>query len=229
MPPLSRNYFIVILHPYSYLGQLSVMELKEILDRCYTLPEASLSLLESSTELIHYPKGHHILEMGKVERDIFFIAKGIARAYTMDEGREITFWIGKEGDTIVSMLGYVRNEPGYETIELMEDSDLYVLKRGALHELYEQDIHIANWGRKYAETELLETEKRTISLLLASATDRYKDLLRHHGDYLRRLPLGSIASYLGITQVTLSRIRSNICKQSDSLSPDSTSNLHATE
>ena len=138
---------------------------------------------------ITLPKGFHILEINKVEKDIFFIKQGIVRAFTYVDGKEITFWIGKEGATIVSMKGYVNDEAGYETMELMEDSVLYVLKRKKLQELFLEDLHIANWGRRYAEMELLETE---------------------HPELLQRLPLGSIASYLGITQTSLSRIRSRM-------------------
>lgn len=58
-----------------------------------------------------------------------FIKNGIVRAYTSVDGKEITFWVGKEGATLVSMKGYVNDEPGYETMELMEDSVLYVLKK----------------------------------------------------------------------------------------------------
>jgi CRP-like cAMP-binding protein len=163
-------------------------------------------------ELVHYPKGHHVLEIGKIERDIYFISKGIVRAFTLVDGKEVTFWVGKEGATIVSMMGYVKNEPGYETMELMEDSELYVIKRAKLQQLYNEDIHIANWGRRFAETELLDAEVRVITLLLATATERYRDLLDNQSDLLQRLPLGCIASYLGITQVSLSRIRASIVK-----------------
>ena len=62
------------------------------------------------------------MEINKVEKDIFFIKQGIVRAFTYVDGKEITFWIGKEGATIVSMKGYVNDEAGYETMELMEDS-----------------------------------------------------------------------------------------------------------
>ena len=187
------------------------MEIKEIINRRHILPEDSLALLCRSMELVHYPKGHHVLEIGKIERDIYFISKGIVRAFTVD-GKEVTFWVGKEGATIVSMMGYVKNEPGYETMELMEDSELYVIKRAKLQQLYNEDIHIANWGRRFAETELLDAEVRVITLLLATATERYRDLLDNQSDLLQRLPLGCIASYLGITQVSLSRIRASIAK-----------------
>jgi len=188
------------------------MEIKEIINRRHILPEDSLALLCRSMELVHYPKGHHVLEIGKIERDIYFISKGIVRAFTLVDGKEVTFWVGKEGATIVSMMGYVKNEPGYETMELMEDSELYVIKRAKLQQLYNEDIHIANWGRRFAETELLDAEVRVITLLLATATERYRDLLDNQSDLLQRLPLGCIASYLGITQVSLSRIRASIAK-----------------
>ena len=188
------------------------MEIKEIINRRHILPEDSLALLCRSMELVHYPKGHHVLEIGKIERDIYFISKGIVRAFTLVDGKEVTFWVGKEGATIVSMMGYVKNEPGYETMELMEDSELYVIKRAKLQQLYNEDIHIANWGRRFAETELLDAEVRVITLLLSTATERYRDLLDNQSDLLQRLPLGCIASYLGITQVSLSRIRASIVK-----------------
>lgn len=139
-----------------------------------------------------------------------FIKEGIVRAYTSVDGKEITFWFGKEGATLVSMKGYVNDEPGYETMELMEDSILYVLERKELKELFSEDLHIANWGRRYAEMELLATEERLITMLSAIASERYKELLEKEPDLLQRLPLGSIATYLGITQASLSRIRAQI-------------------
>lgn len=108
------------------------------------------------------------------------------------------------------MKGYVNDEAGYETMELMEDSVLYVLKRKKLQELFLEDLHIANWGRRYAEMELLETEQRLISMLSAIASERYRQLVEMDPELLQRLPLGSIASYLGITQTSLSRIRSRM-------------------
>lgn len=105
------------------------MDIKEIISLKYVLPDVSMEKLNQCLSEVSYPKGFHILETGKVEKNIFFLKRGIVRAYTLIGGKEITFWIGKEGATIVSMNGYVNDEPGYETMELMEDSDFYVLKR----------------------------------------------------------------------------------------------------
>lgn len=186
------------------------MDIKEIINKRYAMPDASLDKLQRCLTEVSYPKGFRVLERGKVEKNIFFIKKGIVRAYTSVDGKEITFWFGKEGATIVSLKGYVNDEPGYETMELMEDSVLYKLERIQLKALFLDDLHIANWGRRYAEMELLATEERLISMLSAIASERYKELLEKEPDLLQRLPLGSIATYLGVTQASLSRIRAKI-------------------
>lgn len=146
----------------------------------------------------------------KVETSIFFIKKGIVRAYAIPDDNEITFWFGEEGQPILSMKSYVENQKGYENIELLEDCELYELKVEDLNNLYNQDIHIANWGRRLAEKELLKLESRIISSELRSATDRYDELITNSPSLIQRVPLKHIASYLGITPVSLSRIRKQI-------------------
>lgn len=174
------------------------------------MPEASINKLMTSLSTVVYPKGFRILEADKIERNVFFIKEGIVRAYVLVDGKEVTFWIGREGDTIVSLKSYVNNQCGYETVELMENSVLYVLERNDLYELFKEDIHIANWGRKFAELEFLQTEERLISLLFSTATERYITLLKNNSDLLQRIPLECLASYLGITPVSLSRIRAKM-------------------
>ncbi len=186
------------------------MNFEEIILRTHPLPAPSMQLLKERTTELWLPKGSHILKHGKVERSIFFIRRGIARAFVLTDGREVTFWIGQEGATIVSLKGYVRNEPGYETVELMEDTLLFRLRHADLQELFTRDVHIANWGRKYAESELLATEQRLITFLQSPAKERYEALLRGAPELLQRLPLSSIASYLGVTPVSLSRIRASL-------------------
>jgi len=186
------------------------MKLDQILDEIYPLSEQSkLKLKECVTE-VKYPKGHILLKADKIESKIYFIKKGIARAYANSFDSEITFWFGKEGDTIISMKSYVANEKGYEDIELLEDCELYELKAAQLQKLFEEQIDIANWGRKFAEKELVKTEERLISRQFRTATERYINLLKKNPDLIQRVQLGHIASYLGITQVSLSRIRAEI-------------------
>ncbi len=186
------------------------MTIEEILDRIYPLPDSSKISLKESIQEISLPKNFCLMEAGKVIPYIYFIKKGIVRAYASAEEKDITFWFGSEGEPVVSMKSYVEESPGYENIELLESCELYKLKTENLRDLFNQDVHIANWGRKFAERELIKTEELIISRQFKTALERYKDLMRVKPDLLRRVQLGHIASYLGITQVSLSRIRAGI-------------------
>lgn len=186
------------------------MDIDQILDTIYILPTASKnSIIQHVTE-ISYPKNFCLMEADKVIPRLYFVKKGIVRAYASTAENDITFWFGSEGETVISMKSYVEDKPGYENIELLEDCELYQLETKDLKKLFNEDIHITNWGRKFAERELVKTEELIISRQFKTALERYKDLMRDKPDLLKRVQLGHIASYLGITQVSLSRIRAEI-------------------
>ncbi len=186
------------------------MTIDQILDNIYPLPEVSKQALKKDILEASFPKGDILLRADRVEKSIYFVKQGIVRAYSKTPDNEITFWFGREGDAVISMKSYVANQKGYEDIELLENSELYELKTEDLQKLFDEDIHIANWGRKFAEQELLKTEERLISRQFRTATERYKELLKNNPGLIQRVQLGYIASYLGITQVSLSRIRAEI-------------------
>lgn len=189
------------------------MDITEILTRIYPLPSSSVQRLCQCLVRVSYPKGHFVVQADTLEPDVYFIDKGIACAYIKIRGEKMTFWIGTEGSTLVSLRSYVTGEKGYETIELMEDSVLYKLSKADLEHLYQEDLHIANWGRKFAEIEFLRTEERLINISFSSAAERYERLLSHQPELLQRIALKTLASYLGITPVSLSRIRAGLGKQ----------------
>lgn len=186
------------------------MELRQIIEDIYPLSEHARQKLLSHFQEVAYPKAYVLFKADKVEKDVYFLKKGIARAYADAEDLEITFWFGIEGDSILSMKSYIDNQRSYESIELLEECQLYKITSAKLHELYNENIEIANWGRRLAEKELIKTEERLISRQFRTATERYKDLLQSNPDLIQRVALGHIASYLGITQVSLSRIRAEI-------------------
>ncbi len=186
------------------------MEIDLILDSIYRLPDNARLQLKQHISVAEYPKGLILLQAEKNEKNIFFIKKGIVRAYSNKEETALTFWFGIEGSTIISMRSYVENKRGYEDVELLEDCILYKLNSEKLKALFETDIHIANWGRKFAEKELINTEKRLISRQFKTATERYQELINLHPYLIQRVQLSYIASYLGISQVSLSRIRADV-------------------
>ena len=184
------------------------MELTEILSRIHRLPLESLDKIMERVERIEVKKGRILVEADKVCKDVFFVAEGIVRAYCYAKGRDITFWIGEEGTVALSMQSYISGKPGYESIVTIEDCVLYKISIDDLHELYGHDVNIANWGRVFAEKEILRAEKALIPQLFTTGSERYEQLLNEHPQLLNRIPLENLASYLGVTPVSLSRIRS---------------------
>lgn len=173
----------------------------------YPLSESALNHLITHLQPFSFPKNYVLVREGTVATQLYFIEKGVARSYYNKDGKEVTFWLGSEGSLICSYNGYLANKPGYGTITLLEDAKLYGIAHVALQQLFNQNLELANWGRKLAELEMIKTEQLLIAHLLKTAQEKYQDLLFRDPDLLQRVPLGHIASYLGVTQVTLSRIR----------------------
>src|SRR5690606_8103467 len=184
-----------------------MMNLSDILNRTHPLSFEDCNCLENIFQEVKLTKGSILFNQDKTERKFYFIKKGIARAFTTADGDEITFWFGQEGDPILSINSYISNQASYETIELLEDAILYETSNQLLTELYETNKNICNWGRKFAENELIKTEQRFIARLRGTAKQSYEDLIQTYPGLINRVPFGFIDSYLGINQVSLSRIR----------------------
>ena len=180
------------------------------INRIYPLSGEALQLLTQQLTPEQLPKGHSLFTAGRVEHKIYFLEEGIARAYCYRDEKEITFWFGTEGDAVFSYNSYVAAKPGYEHVELLEDSLLYSIPHSDIQHLFSTNLELANWGRKLAEYELLRTEECFIGLQFQPAAERYKNLLQSNPQLIQRVQLSHIASYLGVTQVTLSRIRAEI-------------------
>lgn len=186
------------------------MEIQTIIQSVYPLPATSLNKVLDIVSLDEYPKGHLLIKEKLRNRDLFFIRKGIARIYYRQASEEVNIAFCAEGDWLLSLKSYIEDQPGYENIQLLEPAQIYKIHYDQILPLYNDDIHIANLGRKMAELEILRTEERLISRQLRTAGERYRELIDKHPHLLQRVSLGHIASYLGVSQVTLSRIRAEV-------------------
>ncbi|SPZ94201.1 Uncharacterised protein [Sphingobacterium multivorum] len=116
-------------------------------------------------------------------------------------------WFGEENQIFGSILPVYTEKPSFENIQLLEDSEIYAISVDDLNELYRIYPELNLIGRKIAEEVCIILEERIMSLHTKSAVERYQSLIRLQPNLLNRINLGHIASYLGITQETLSRIR----------------------
>lgn len=155
------------------------------------MSKESKRLVTENIAEVYCRKNYIIISADRIERNIYFIKTGIARTFAKIGDQEITFAFGKEGDTVASLNSFIANQKGYEYIELLEDSVLYELNSKCLQGLFNESIEIANWGRRFAENELIKTEKRLISRQSGTASERYEELLIKFPDYQK----GSIGAY----------------------------------
>ena len=183
------------------------MDINRVIDNIYPLPQVSRDKLFGIMKKVVYPKGYRLLHEHGKGHCSYILIKGVAHAFAMKDGRQATFWIGKEGDIIYPAQTYYDNRGEYGTAELLEDSVLYEMDLRQLHRFYQEDVHIANWGRRYAEQTCIRLEKFLIARHFKTTLERYQELMNECPDILLRVPLHIIASFLGTSQVNLSRIR----------------------
>jgi len=132
------------------------------------------------------------------------------RGYYSLEGKDITHWFGFENDFVTSFHSFITGQPAVETIQLLQGSILWSISRADLNVLLDRFPEIERLVRIIYENYYIRLEERFINSQFKSAAERYQNLLEQAPHIIERVPLGYIASYLGISQETLSRIRGRI-------------------
>ena len=150
-----------------------------------------------------------IIQAGKLDRKVYFIEKGITRSYVLHNGKQITTWFSKEGDAACGSWDLYRRTAGFEYVETLEETTAYSISVEQLDELYRSYIDLANWMRVLQQENFLRLQDMHIRRLNWSAQERYEHLTKECPELFQRVNLGYIASFLGITPQSLSRIRAN--------------------
>lgn len=177
--------------------------------KTYNITDRSLQILIDKLQPIELPKRTILVSPEKVDRNVYFIEKGIARSYNLIDGKEVTAWLSKEGELIYSTNSFYGKKEGYESemIQVLENSLFYYMPITELEALCSTNIDIANWLRILHQNAFVEMERRLISRLYLSAEERYNDFFIKNQDLFQRINLGYIASYLGMSHVTLCALR----------------------
>jgi CRP-like cAMP-binding protein len=148
-----------------------------------------------------------LVKEGAISEEIFFIKQGSIRAWYNAEGADITLQFFFEGDSVTALESFLNNVPSNINIETLEQSEVYILKKSDFLKYIEADAVFKDWFYKTAIEKLLTHTNRLLSLLRHKPFNRYQELLSESPLIFQRIPQHYIASYLGITPVSLSRIR----------------------
>ncbi len=153
-------------------------------------------------------KGSFLLKAGQASDKIYFINSGLVRGYYIKDGRDITTGFMKEFDFVLSPINFFGSQEPFEYLELLEDSDLYVLSRDNLNCLYNTFCEFNKVGRILVEEYYVRSEIRTHFIRANTAEEKYKIFLDTYQSLKNRVSNQDIASYIGVTPETISRIRS---------------------
>ncbi len=171
------------------------------------LNNPTLKSLEVALQKLELRKGDFLITEGKVCNHVYFLEQGCVRGFYNLDGKEISYWFAFENNFVTSFFSFITRKPGVENIQLIEDCTLWAITYDDLQKLYTKHPDMERLGRIMHERYYVMLEERFVSNHFKEARERYENLLTHAPHILQRVPLGYIASYLGITQETLSRIR----------------------
>ena len=171
--------------------------------------EAEVELLRQHFRVRKIAKKEQLLIKGQVCRCLYFVVKGCLHTfYTTDKGEEFTRCIALENSFCWSIPSFLKQTPAMENIESLTETELLVVDHPSFLDLCRQSPWFRNSYITKLEYLCMAYAERVQSLLTLDARERYEDLLKQNPHIIRQLPNKTVASYLGITQESLSRIKS---------------------
>ncbi|MBL7917880.1 MAG: Crp/Fnr family transcriptional regulator [Bacteroidia bacterium] len=155
-------------------------------------------------------KGTTIIEINTRCNDLFYIENGLIRGFYFIEDKEVTNWFAQQDEFATCFYSFIAQKPSFETIQAIEDCELIRIPHATLQKLYAKFPETERIGRIITENYYIKLEERLLSMQFKTAKERYQNLMETKPSLIQRAALGQIASYLGISQETLSRIRAEI-------------------
>ncbi len=187
-------------------------ELEQYIHSYFGVSKNEVSAISECFHLETLEKGEYFLREGKICNKLSFHKSGLIRVYALGDGKEITQWISSQGYFLTDLAGLIFNKPTRYNIQALSDCEIYTITK--------QDYqNIANIIPRWHELEKLFIarcfiflEERIFALLSMTAEERYHVLFEQQPELFNQVPLQYLASMLGITPETLSRIRKKVGK-----------------
>ena len=185
------------------------------LNRYVTLTDEEASIASSLFGYKKYRKHQYVLQEGEVSRMEIFILKGLTRTYELDEkGQEHIIQFGIEDWWVGDLYSFLSGKPTKYNIDCIEDTEVLQIDRERLELLYQQVPKMERHFRIIIQNAYIASINRVAASLAKSAAERYQDFIARYPQIEQRIPNHQIASYLGITPQSLSRIRAQELRRS---------------
>jgi CRP-like cAMP-binding protein len=187
-----------------------ISQLIATLNYFYPISEGIKNFLKKHSYSCFFQKGKLLLKAGDICQHIYFIRKGVVRGFIREGDREITTWITADNELVTSISGLDNKEAALENMQAIEDCDMLALTYTDVENLYAQFPEFNVVIRKLLQKYYQDAEGRAFIVRLTNAENKYQLFLTRYGHLSNRVPLKYIASFLGITLETLSRVRKRL-------------------
>jgi CRP-like cAMP-binding protein len=184
-----------------------------LINSVHPVSDAAMQYVREKIELTQISKGTLLVSAGQYCDQLYFVNKGVLRGYVKMDNKDITTWITAENELVTSISSYYQQIPSIENIEALEDCILASIHRDDMHYMYKNFPEVNIVVRVILEKYYQDAEERAYICRLTDATAKYHRFINTKSHLLNRIPLKYIASYLGMTLETLSRIRSRLSQR----------------
>lgn len=163
---------------------------------------------------IQIEKNEFFIQAGKVSDTYLFLEAGFIRAYTFDlDGNDVTTQFYTNNNVVFEVASFFQRIPSQENFQALEDCKGWVISYDQVQVLFHSISEFREFGRMMLVKGYISYKQRTLSLINETAEQRYEKLIHNRPEIFQKAPLKYIASYLGITDTSLSRIRKEIVKK----------------
>ncbi len=188
--------------------------LRNSIEKFVKLSDKDWNLLAPHLKVRTLKKHGSFADIGKIANEVGFVLEGSLRHYYIKEGEEKTTYFYFENHLVASYISCITKQPSLLSIQALSDCKLVVFPYHVLQELFEKSMAWQKFGRLLAEYLAIGLEERMVGLLNLSAEERYLELIKGNKiKIIERIPQHYIANYLGLTPVSLSRIRNRVAKK----------------
>lgn len=210
---LNRNlliHFTPLQHKPKHATPEEILPLLQLFNYLSPLSLATENFLTQNAYPVTLMKGESLHDAGTVCSSIYFIKKGVVRGFINDEGKDKTTWISVENEVVASIYSFIRQVSSIENMQAIEDCELLRMGQADVERLYQLSPEFNMAARRVYERYYADAEVRALIVRLSSAQKKYSFFLQTYAHLSNRIPLTYIASFLGISLETLSRVRARL-------------------
>lgn len=186
-------------------------DLKKFIRQYVHFSEDELEEIANKFKRKAVKKNNYLLRQGDTCKDLVFVQKGCLRLYYLKDDMEVSVWFAFPQSSAIEIYSFISENPSNYFLQAIEDSEVFCLSKTELSKLYDHQPKMQEMMRNFWEDVILNLINRFTALQTDSAEKRYLELLKKP-DYLETIPQKYLASFIGVTPTSLSRIRKQIIK-----------------